>query len=142
MIVMSQRRRPWWLIADRPKAAWLWLPPILLLSGISMGRAVSRGDTLALVVLVAIAAIAVTGALATYVYYRRHPDHVGHHRPAEPLTRKRKLLLAVGVVLGWICAVTGLATLIAGNGAVGAVLLVVGLLPALVCGSALGPARR
>lgn len=142
MSAVNKRRRPWWLMTDRPEAAWLPLPPLLLMSGILIGQAVNRGDTLALVVAIAVAAIAIGHALVAYVYYRRHPEQIKRDRPAEPLTRKTRLLLAVGVIVGWVCAVTGLITLIAGNGPLGAVLFIVGLIPALVCGSTLGVARR
>lgn len=69
-------------MTDRPKAAWLLLP-ILLMLGISISRAISRGDTLALVVLVAVAGVAISGVVAAYVYYRRHPEQVGRDWPAH-----------------------------------------------------------
>lgn len=127
-------------MTDRPNAAWLLLPTLVL--GIQISRAIGRGDTLALVVLLAVAGVAISGAVAAYVYYRRHPEQVGRDWPTPPLSRRRTLLLAVGVILGLICAVTGLVILIAGNGPLGAVLLILGLLPTLVCGSTLGGAAQ
>lgn len=127
-------------MTDRPNAARLLLPTLLVL-GIPISRAIGRGDTLALVVLLAVAGVAISGAVAAYVYYRRHPEQVGRDWPTPPLSRRRTLLLAVGVILGLICAVTGL-VIIAGNGPLGAVLLILGLLPTLVCGSTLGGAAQ
>lgn len=149
-ILPGMRRRPWWLIADGPGRAALFLvfPGFLLL--VNAPRFVD-GHLRWVALLYLACMLAVMGsAVATLIAFRRHPDWIDEDWAPGPAglwwARYGRRMLIGMLAVGVLLTVTGIVVIAGGAGTLGATLMACGLFVAVAGGlrlsifDAFGPA--